>query len=80
MAFRVGDVVQLRYGGGPRMKVERTASSGGNEWVTCVWGVNNECHNYFAAEMLQSVHGKSAPTSTGAGTSLWSRLTSWLRS
>jgi uncharacterized protein YodC (DUF2158 family) len=80
MAFRVGDNVQLRYGGGPRMRVEKTTTSGGNEWITCVWGVNNECHNYFAAEMLQSVGGRSAPASARPETSLWSRLTSWLRS
>ena len=79
MPFRVGEIVQLRYGSGPRMKVEKTTTSGGNEWVTCVWGVNGECHNYFAAEMLQGVGGQPAPTSAGAGTSLWSRLTSWLR-
>jgi uncharacterized protein YodC (DUF2158 family) len=79
MAFRVGDIVQLRYGGGPRMKVEKTTTSGGNEWVTCVWGVNNECHNYFVAEMLQSADSSRAPTSGVGAPSLWSRLTSWLR-
>ena len=82
MAFRVGDIVQLRYGGGPRMKVENTATSGGNEWVTVVWGANNECRNYFAAEMLQGVQATAAPppASAPSGTSLWDRLTSWLRS
>ena len=82
MAFRVGDVVQLRYGGGPRMKVEKTASSGGNEWVTVVWGVNNECHNYFVAEMLRGVQatGVPPPASGKSPTGLWDRLTSWLRS
>jgi uncharacterized protein YodC (DUF2158 family) len=52
MAFRVGDVVQLRYGGGPQMRVEKVTVSDGNEWVTVVWGASNECHNYFVAEML----------------------------
>ncbi len=62
MAFRVGDVVQLRYGGGPHMRVEKVATSDGNEWVTCVWGVSNECHNYFVAEMLVAADGaKAAP-------------------
>ena len=79
MAFRVGEAVQLRYGGGPRMKVEKTAISGGNEWVTCVWGVNNECHNYFAAEVLKSMEAGGQPARAGGTTSLWSRLTSWLR-
>jgi uncharacterized protein YodC (DUF2158 family) len=80
MAFRLGDNVQLKYGG-PRMRVEKTTTSSGNEWVTCVWGVNNECHNYFAAEMLQSVGGRSTPAASNRPeTSLWSRLTSWLRS
>jgi uncharacterized protein YodC (DUF2158 family) len=82
MAFRVGDIVQLRYGGGPRMKVEKTATSSGNEWVTCVWGASNECHNYFAAEMLQSVGTAPSgrPETTRPAPSLWDRLTSWLRS
>ena len=66
MAFRVGDIVQLRYGGGPRMKVENTTISGGNEWVTCVWGANNECHNYFAAEMLQASPAAGAAGAAGA--------------
>jgi len=79
MAFRVGDIVQLRYGAGPRMKVEKTATSGGTEWVTCVWGVNDECHNYFAAEMLQSVRATGEPERTRPAPSLWDRLTSWLR-
>jgi uncharacterized protein YodC (DUF2158 family) len=55
MAFRVGDVVQLRHGSGTRMRVEKTEMKGANEWVTCVWGAENECHNYFVAEMLQKV-------------------------
>ena len=80
MAFRVGDIVQLRYGGGPRMKVEKTATSGGNEWVTCVWGANNECRNHFAAEMLQSVGARAEPQRSNPAASLWDRLTSWLRS
>ncbi len=80
MAFRVGDIVQLRYGGGPRMKIENTAASGGNEWVTCVWGANNECHNYFAAELLQSVGARREPERARPATSLWDRLRSWLRS
>jgi uncharacterized protein YodC (DUF2158 family) len=80
MAFRIGDIVQLRYGGSPRMRVEKTASSGGNEWVTCVWGANNECHNYFAAEMLRAVDARGQAASAGGAESLWHRLTSWLRS
>jgi uncharacterized protein YodC (DUF2158 family) len=80
MAFRVGDIVQPRYGGGPRLKVENTATSAGNEWVTCVWGANSECHNYFAAEMLQSAQPKDEPTGTGSLARLWNSLTSWLRS
>jgi uncharacterized protein YodC (DUF2158 family) len=78
MAFRVGDIVQLRHGGGPRMKVEKTTAAGGNEWITCVWGPNNECHNYFAAEMLQSA-GSSDVAGRSPAPSLWDRLTSWLR-
>jgi hypothetical protein len=31
MAFQVGDVVQLRYGGGPHMRIGKTAISNGNE-------------------------------------------------
>jgi uncharacterized protein YodC (DUF2158 family) len=79
MAFRVGDIVQLRHGGGPRMKVEKTTTAGGNEWITCVWGPNNECHNYFAAEMLQSAGSSGAPAGRSPAPSLWDRLTSWLR-
>ena len=79
MAFRVGDIVQPRYGGGPRMKVENSATSGGNEWVS-VWGANNECHNYFAAELLQGAPPKAEPTGTGTPARLWNSLTSWLRS
>jgi uncharacterized protein YodC (DUF2158 family) len=80
MAFRVGDIVRPRYGGGPRMKVENSATSGGNERVTCVWGANNECHNYFAAELLQGAPPKAEPTGTGTPARLWNSLTSWLRS
>jgi uncharacterized protein YodC (DUF2158 family) len=80
MAFRVGEIVQLRHGGGPRMKVEKTTISAGNEWVTCVWGANNECHNYFAAEMLQSAGSSGAVAGKSSSPSLWDRLTSWLRS
>ncbi len=79
MVFRVGDIVQLRYGGGPRMRVEKTATSGGNEWVTCVWGANNECHNYFAAEMLQNVGSRGEPTGTGSVASFLNQLKSWFR-
>ena len=79
MACRVDDIVQLRYGGGPRMKVVKVATSGGNEWVTCVWGAHNECHNYFAAEMLQSAGSSGGPAGKSPGPSLWERLTSWLR-
>jgi uncharacterized protein YodC (DUF2158 family) len=61
MTFQVGDVVQLRYGGGPHMRVEKTSISSGNEWVTCVWGTHNECHDYFAAEMLQRAEAKDWP-------------------
>jgi uncharacterized protein YodC (DUF2158 family) len=80
MAFRVGDVVQPRYGGSPRMKVENTATSAGNEWVIGVWGANNECHNYFAAEMLQGAQPKEEPTGTGTLARLWNSPTSRLRS
>ena len=52
MTFQIGDVVQLRYGGGQHMRVENAVLSEGSEWITCVWGANNDCHNYFAAEML----------------------------
>ena len=62
------------------MKVETTATSGGNEWVTCVWGANNECHNYFAAELLQSARAKDEPTGTGTLARLRNSLTSWPRS
>jgi len=65
MTFQVGDVVQLRYGGGPHIRVEKAVTSDDNEWVTCVWGANNECHNYFAAEMLQRVEAKGEPPITG---------------
>jgi uncharacterized protein YodC (DUF2158 family) len=80
MAFLVGDVVQPRYGGGPRMKVENSATSGGNERVTCVWGANNECHNHFAAELLQSARAKDEPTGTRTLARLRNSPTSWLRS
>lgn len=80
MAFRVGDIVQLRYGGGPRMKVETSVISGGNEWVTCVWGASNECHNYFAAELLQNVGARREPQTPRPAASIWDRLRSWLRS
>ena len=79
MAFRVGDIVQPRYGGGPRMKVDNTAISGGNEWVG-VWGANDGCHNYFAAELLQSAQPKDEPTGTGTPARLCNSPTSWLRS
>jgi uncharacterized protein YodC (DUF2158 family) len=79
MTFHVGDVVQLRYGGGPRMRVEKTVTSNGNEWVTCIWGANNECHNYFAAEMLQKMEARGEPRGTGLIARLWDSLTSWLR-
>ncbi|HYS88132.1 MAG TPA: DUF2158 domain-containing protein [Bradyrhizobium sp.] len=78
MAFQVGDVVQLRYGGGPHMRVEKTAISNGNEWVTCVWGASNECHNYFAAEMLQRAEAKGEPGRSSVA-SVWEWLTSRLR-
>jgi uncharacterized protein YodC (DUF2158 family) len=78
MPFQVGDVVQLHDGGGPRMSVEKAVTSDGNEWVTCVWGANNECHNYFAAEMLQRVEAKGEPQRTSVAR-FWDSLTSWLR-
>ena len=78
MRFQVGDVVQLRYGGGPHMSVEKTTTSSGNEWVTCVWGANNECRNYFAAAMLQRLEATHDGRTSVA--SLWDSLTSWLRS
>ena len=34
MTFQVGDVVQLRYGGGPHIRVEKAVTSDDNEWVT----------------------------------------------
>jgi uncharacterized protein YodC (DUF2158 family) len=77
MAFRAGDVVHLRYGGGSRMKVEKTEIKGGNEWVTCVWGAQNECHNYFVAEMLRKVEGPRetpTPVAEGRPKSLWESL------
>jgi uncharacterized protein YodC (DUF2158 family) len=79
MAFQVGEVVQLTYGGGPHMKVEKVVISDGNEWVTCVWGANNECHNYFAAEMLKRVEVKGRPSGIGFVSRVWDSLTSWLR-
>jgi uncharacterized protein YodC (DUF2158 family) len=78
MTFQVGDIVQLRYGGGLRMRVEKTVTFSGNEWGTCVWGANNECHNYFAAEMLQKAEARGEPRRTSVA-SLWDSLTSWLR-
>jgi len=78
MAFQVRDVVQLRYGGGRPMRVANVIPSDGNEWVTCVWGANNECHNYFAAEMLQKAEAKGE-LERASVTSLWDWLTSWLR-
>jgi uncharacterized protein YodC (DUF2158 family) len=80
MAFRVGDTVQLRHGG-PRMKVEKTEIRSGNEWVTCVWGTHNECHNYFAAEMVRKVANLEEtrkPVSEARPRSLWQSLTSRL--
>jgi uncharacterized protein YodC (DUF2158 family) len=80
MPFQVGDVVQLRYGSGPQMKVEKVATSGGNEWVTVVWGANNECHNYFAAEMLQIVRTMprvAQPQPARQPPTFWRSLLSW---
>jgi uncharacterized protein YodC (DUF2158 family) len=79
MAFRVGDVVQLKSGSSPDMRVEKIAISNGNEWVTCVWGVRDECHNYFAAEMLQRVEAKGKPRRTSYVARLWDSLTSSVR-
>ena len=79
MTFHVGDVVQLRYGGGPSMRVEKTVTSNGNEWVTCIWGTNDECHNYFAAEMLQEVGARDESRRTSFVARLWDSLTSWVR-
>jgi hypothetical protein len=87
MAFRVGDIVQRRYGGGPRANVEKTTISGDNEWVTCVRGENSECHDDFAAEMLGGLKSPLAPESAipmpGLPRFPWEglcdRLTSWLR-
>jgi hypothetical protein len=81
MEFRVGDVVQLRYGPATSMKVEKTEIRGGNEWVTCVWGTQNECHNYFAAELLRKTDAPretAKPAAEGAPTSLWQWLVSRL--
>ena len=79
MAFRIGDIVRLRYGNTTPMRVEKVEISGANEWVTCVWGVNNECRNYFAAELLQPTKARSETASAGTTHSLWDRLMSWLR-
>ena len=78
MPFRVGDTVQLRYGSSTPMRVEKVDIRGGNEWITCVWGVNNECRNYFVADTLQSAgrHQPHSPRRPG----LWDRLASWFRS
>jgi uncharacterized protein YodC (DUF2158 family) len=76
MTFEVGDVVQLRYGGGAHMRVEKTVTSGDTQWITCVWGANNECHNYFAADMLRRVTARSEPRRTGFVARLWDLLTS----
>jgi uncharacterized protein YodC (DUF2158 family) len=81
MAFRVGDIVQLRHGG-PRMKVEESEIRSGNEWVTCVWGTHNECHNYFAAEMLRKVEDPREtrkPAAEMRPTSLWQSLSRFFR-
>jgi hypothetical protein len=55
MALRVGDVVQLRHGNGALRGSRRLKYKGADEWATCVWGVQDERHNYFAAEMLRTV-------------------------
>jgi uncharacterized protein YodC (DUF2158 family) len=87
MQFHVGDTVQLRYGAGPQMTVEKVTTLDGNTWITCVWGHNHECHNYFAAEMLQVLGSKAhAPVSSskahdvrspGVLAALWDRLAFW---
>jgi uncharacterized protein YodC (DUF2158 family) len=77
MAFHVGDIVQLTYGSGVRMRVEKVATSNGNEWVTCVWGENDECHNYFLGDTLQTVESKAAPKPTSAFAELWKLLAFW---
>jgi hypothetical protein len=46
------------------MRVENAVLSEGSEWITCVGGANNDCHNYFAAEMLQRVEAKGEPPIT----------------
>jgi uncharacterized protein YodC (DUF2158 family) len=77
MQFRVGDVVQLRYGGGPRMTVEKVTTSNGNTWVTCVWGDSKECHNYFVGEMLQKSGSIIPPVRSSGFVSIWRRLAFW---
>lgn len=78
MRFLVGDTVQLRYGASPQMTVEKVTTANGNTWVTCVWGANKECHNYFAAEMLQVLRSKPEEThSPSVLAALWERLAFW---
>jgi uncharacterized protein YodC (DUF2158 family) len=77
MQFRVGDIVHLRYGASPRMTVEKVTTANGNTWITCVWGEQKECHNYFAAEMLQRPQESAPPERPGVLASLWDRLAFW---
>jgi uncharacterized protein YodC (DUF2158 family) len=77
MAFHVGDIVRLTYGSGVPMRVEKVATSNGNEWVTCVWGDNNECHNYFAGDTLQTVESNVGPKPGRSRAGLWDLIAFW---
>jgi len=79
MAFHVGDMVQLRYGSGVRMRVEKVATSNGNEWVTCVWGDGNECHNYFLGDTLQTVESKVGREQVRSQAGFWDLIAFWRR-
>ena len=79
MAFHVGDIVRLTYGNGARMRVEKVATSNGNEWVTCVWGENNECHNYFVGDTLQTVESHVVPKQAHSPSGFWDSIAFWRR-
>lgn len=77
MPFHVGDIVQLTYGSGVRMRVEKVATSNGNEWVTCVWGDNNECHNYFVGDTLRTVESSGGSRQVPSRSGFWDFLAFW---
>ena len=79
MAFHVGDTVRLTYGNGVRMRVEKVATSNGNEWVTCVWGDNNECHNYFLGDTLQPVESNVSHGHAHSPSGFWEMIAFWRR-